>query len=215
MRFGSMMGASRNQPSPHQSPNVSSISEKLHSVKSGMRKAGSLSSIMDKFLRSGDSKRVTRPQVEIVYDDEEEEGPEMEVGILPTNVIASKGQMLRKEPLPKPQRKEPSLLHSTSESKEYDENQCVNQTLPKPRRKLFSGKMPSLRKMSNSLRRKSRKIDAKREGEETENTAGGQDLTEMVEINEKQQCSLFEYDDANCVHSSTGRDSHNTGSAFR
>ena len=51
-----------------------------------------------------------------------------------------------------------------------------SQTLPKPRLKLFAGKMPSFRNMSDSLKRRRRK-SAKREeeegGEEEENEKGG------------------------------------------
>ena len=97
----------------------------------------------------------------------------------------------------------PSLL-SISETKTKDEEEEAffydSQTLPKPQRRasrLFSAKL-SWRKMSNSLRRKGKKLEVKREGREEE----GEEEEEMMETGGVNECSQFDYEDsqdAECV----------------
>lgn len=74
-------------------------------------------------------------------------------------------------------------------------------TLPKPKRKLLTGKLPSFRDVSNSLRRKSRKREIKADGErgnqaaeegESDDSTYG---TEMIQDETKEPFSPFEYAD--------------------
>ena len=193
-RFGSVIGADRQRPALHQSPQVatSAVSGGLNSMKSGLRKAGSLSSIMDKFRRSGEGRRESRPQIEIIHDNADDdndaraEGP----GTLSRWSAEERFHSQSSEaPMLRSRKDSPSLL-SIMETKE-PEGEFKSKTLPKPKTKFLSG----LRKMSNSLRRKSRrKQDDIKERDQDVMTQ-----KEMVETNDTAQSSNFEYADTNDV----------------
>ena len=164
-RFGSSgVGAKRKTVIASQSPNSSTISEKLtFSVKSGMRKAGSLSSIMDKFKKGGESsKRMTRPslsQVEFTLKTDESifigDDATAETSATDQSILLENGNP---DPDHQQRRKaSPSLLSITEMKESSNLASSDDQSLRKPRRKLFSGKMPSLKKISLKKSKKGEK----------------------------------------------------------